>query len=66
MRLIVCLCVFGILCGCSSSYQKTFHTTAYCDKGSAIKGPQRLDLFFKSHNEALEWGRKSVVGTVER
>ncbi|MDY0213541.1 MAG: 3D domain-containing protein [Desulfuromonadaceae bacterium] len=166
MRVLVYLCVLGILCGCSSSYQKTFHTTAYCDcskccswgrsfpdfwnrhfvagpnkgdvytgktalgtkprepyagllsvdtvthpwtlphrlilpwmwfphdgtiaadwahipprtriyipdygwgrvedKGSAIKGPQRLDLFFNSHTEALQWGRKTVQGKVQR
>lgn len=32
------------------------------DKGSAIKGPNRLDLYFCSHQEALRWGRKDVVG----
>ncbi|MEM9017350.1 MAG: 3D domain-containing protein, partial [Verrucomicrobiota bacterium] len=26
------------------------------DRGGAIKG-ERIDLFFKSHKEALEWGR---------
>jgi len=166
VRILVYLCVCVILCGCSSSYQKTFHTTAYCDcskccswgrdfpdfwnrhfvagpnkgdvytgktalgtkprepyagllsvdtvthpwtlphrlvlpwmwfghdgtiaadwahipprtriyipgygwgrvedKGSAIKGPQRLDLFFNSHKEALQWGRKTVRGKVQR
>jgi len=29
------------------------------DRGSAIKG-NRLDLFFESHQEALEWGRQQV------
>jgi hypothetical protein len=28
------------------------------DRGSAIKGPKRLDLFFDSHDDALEWGRQ--------
>ncbi len=28
------------------------------DHGSAIKGPRRLDLFFNSHEQAREWGRK--------
>ncbi|MGA0333104.1 MAG: 3D domain-containing protein [Kiritimatiellia bacterium] len=29
------------------------------DRGSAIQG-NRLDLFFDSHEEALEWGRQQV------
>lgn len=32
------------------------------DKGSAIKGKNRLDLYFDSHQEALRWGRKNVIG----
>lgn len=30
------------------------------DRGGAIKGPQRVDLFFESHQDALEWGRRRV------
>lgn len=30
------------------------------DRGSAIKGPKRIDIFFNSHRRALEWGRKKV------
>ena len=30
------------------------------DRGGAIKGSSRLDLFFESHQEALEWGRKTI------
>lgn len=30
------------------------------DRGSAIKGPKRLDLFFDSHDAALIWGRKKL------
>ncbi len=30
------------------------------DRGSAIKGPARIDLFFSSHQKALQWGRKRV------
>ena len=30
------------------------------DRGSAIKGPRRLDLYFNSHARALKWGRKKV------
>lgn len=26
------------------------------DRGSAIKGPHKLDIFFDSHSAALEWG----------
>ena len=29
------------------------------DRGGAIKG-NKLDLFFDSHEEALEWGRQQV------
>jgi len=28
------------------------------DRGSAIKGPDRIDLFFKKRKQALEWGRQ--------
>jgi hypothetical protein len=31
------------------------------DRGSAIKGPRRLDLYFDSHSEALFWGRRRVA-----
>ncbi len=30
------------------------------DRGSAIKGPSRIDLYFDSHDDALEWGRRKV------
>jgi len=30
------------------------------DRGSAIKGPARIDLFFKTHQQALEWGRQRM------
>nr|MBL0732678.1 3D domain-containing protein [Desulfobacterales bacterium] len=30
------------------------------DRGSAIKGQKRLDLYFKSHQKALNWGRKRL------
>ncbi len=36
------------------------------DRGSAIKGKNRLDLFFESHNRALRWGRKRVNVRIER
>lgn len=30
------------------------------DRGGAIKGPNRIDLYFDSHDEALQWGRRQV------
>jgi 3D (Asp-Asp-Asp) domain-containing protein len=30
------------------------------DTGSAIQGPTRIDLFYGSHQQALEWGRQRV------
>jgi len=30
------------------------------DRGSAIKGPNRIDLYFDSHSDALTWGRRKV------
>lgn len=30
------------------------------DRGSAIKGTARIDLFFSSHEDALRWGRRRV------
>ncbi len=30
------------------------------DRGSAITGPDRLDLYFNSHSTALQWGVKQV------
>ncbi len=30
------------------------------DHGSAIKGKNRFDLFFDSHDKALQWGRKNI------
>lgn len=35
------------------------------DRGGAIKG-NKLDLFFPTHQQALEWGRKMVLVTVAR
>ncbi|MCF8030149.1 MAG: 3D domain-containing protein [Desulfohalobiaceae bacterium] len=30
------------------------------DRGSAIKGPRRLDVFYHDHQEALDWGRREL------
>ena len=30
------------------------------DRGGAIKGPNRIDLYFDSHDDALQWGRRKV------
>ncbi len=35
------------------------------DRGGAITG-NRLDLFFKTHKQALEWGRQTVTVEVQR
>jgi len=36
------------------------------DRGSAIKGPKRLDVFINSHRRALKWGRKKIRVEIER
>jgi len=36
------------------------------DRGSAIKGPNRIDVYFSSHQKALNWGRKRVDVRMER
>jgi len=35
------------------------------DRGGAIKGSNRLDLYFNSHKKALAWGRKTVKVRIE-
>ena len=35
------------------------------DRGGAIKGPDRIDLYFESHQDALNWGRRRVEVTIE-
>jgi len=35
------------------------------DRGGAIQG-NRIDLFFRTHKEALEWGRRTVTVEVKR
>ncbi len=36
------------------------------DRGGAIKGPNRLDLFYSSHSKALQWGRRQVMVKIYR
>ncbi len=36
------------------------------DRGSAIKGPERIDIYYKSHGDALHWGRRRVHVRIER
>jgi hypothetical protein len=36
------------------------------DRGGAIKGPDRLDLFFTTHSKANDWGRQRVEVWIER
>lgn len=35
------------------------------DRGGAIKGPTRIDLYFNSHSDALKWGRRKVHVQIE-
>ncbi len=36
------------------------------DRGGAIKGPRRLDVYYGSHRRALRWGRRSVPVEIRR
>jgi hypothetical protein len=36
------------------------------DRGAAIKGPDRIDLYFASHQDALTWGRRRLQVEIER
>ena len=36
------------------------------DRGSAIKGPTRLDLYMDSHDKALKWGRRRLSVLIEK
>lgn len=35
------------------------------DRGSAIKGPNRIDIFFSAHSETQHWGRQTLAVTVQ-
>lgn len=35
------------------------------DRGSAIKGRDRLDVYYDDHNDALRWGRQKVNVKIE-
>lgn len=36
------------------------------DRGSAIKGSTRLDLYMDSHSKALHWGRRKLPVLVKK
>ena len=36
------------------------------DRGGAIKGPDRIDLYFNSHSDALQWGRRKLPVIIEK
>jgi 3D (Asp-Asp-Asp) domain-containing protein len=36
------------------------------DRGSAIQGPDRIDLFYDSHDDALAWGRRRVPVSIKK
>ena len=31
------------------------------DRGKAIKGPSRIDIYFNKHKQALQWGRQNLA-----
>lgn len=35
------------------------------DRGGAIKGPRRIDLYFDDHDDALRWGRQTVQAGIK-
>ena len=35
------------------------------DRGGAIKGKDRIDLYFDSHEAAMKWGRRKLPVTIE-
>jgi hypothetical protein len=35
------------------------------DRGSAIKGPNRADIFFRSHRKAQKWGRRKLNAKIK-
>ena len=41
-------------------YIPGYGTGVVHDRGGAIKGAKRLDLFFETHQDALNWGRRKV------
>jgi 3D (Asp-Asp-Asp) domain-containing protein len=36
------------------------------DIGGAIKGPNRLDLYFSTRKNALKWGKQTVKVKIKR
>lgn len=36
------------------------------DTGSAIKGPNRIDVYFRTRKKALQWGRQRLTVKVKR
>ena len=36
------------------------------DRGGAIKGPTRIDLYYDSHQDALIWGRRKLKVIIEK
>lgn len=36
------------------------------DRGSAIKGANRLDVYYRSHRKALKWGRQNIHVKIKR
>jgi 3D (Asp-Asp-Asp) domain-containing protein len=36
------------------------------DRGSAIKGPNRVDLYFDDYDDAMNWGRRKAWVRIEK
>jgi len=36
------------------------------DRGSAIRGPNRIDIFYHSHSRALQWGRQKIPVVIKK
>ena len=36
------------------------------DIGTAIKGPDRIDVYFRSRKRALQWGRQRLTVKIKR
>lgn len=36
------------------------------DRGSGVKGPRRLDVYFDAHDRALRWGRQTLDVRIDR
>ncbi|MDY0186099.1 MAG: hypothetical protein RBR43_09495, partial [Desulfuromonadaceae bacterium] len=71
MRLVLFVCVGMLLSGCSSTYQKTFKTTAYCGCSSCCSWGRDFPDFWNRHfvagpNKGDVYTGKTALGTKPR